>query len=103
MIEILALPCWKVEDTPLSAWSDAFARLGHESRVTRESAGVSWIEVDALKLRGYVVMDGLTIEAINFELDETDPNAARDALSLAAAALSWELHEDDDENEDDDH
>ena len=100
MIEILALPGWKIEGTPLSAWADAFAGLGFVAVVTRESAGVSWVEVTALRLRGYSVMDGRTVEAINFELPDDDSGAARAALGRAATALGWELDEGDDEDDD---
>ena len=86
--------------TPLSAWSDQFAGQGLEAVVTRESPSVSWIEVSALGLRGYAVMEGLALEAINFELLDPDPSPARDALTRAAAALRWELDEDDDDDDD---
>ena len=102
MTEILALPGWKIEDTPLSAWVDQFEGQGWKAVVTRESPGVSWIEVAALRLRGYAVIeDGRRVEAINFELGGPDPGPAREALTRAAAALSWELHDDDDSDDDD--
>ncbi|MCA1685906.1 MAG: hypothetical protein LC745_07935 [Planctomycetia bacterium] len=102
MTEILSLPGWKIEETPLSAWVDQFAKQGLVATVTRESTGVSWIEVHALGLRGYAVIeDGRYVEAINFELAAPDPVPARDALFQAAAALSWDLDEDDDGSDDD--
>ena len=103
MIEILALPGWKIEETPLSAWADQFASQGLKAVLTRESTGVSWIEIHSLRLRGYAVIeDGRRVEAINFELDGPDTAPARDSLTQAAAALSWELHEDEDEAEKED-
>ena len=97
MIEILALPGWKIEETPLSAWVDQFASQGFDAVVTRESTSVSWIEVHALRLRGYVVLEEARhVEAINFELHDPDPVPAREALVRASAALSWELDEDSD-------
>lgn len=102
MIELLALPGWKTAETALSAWVDQLRGQGLEVVLNRESTGVSWIEVDAPRLRGYAVTAGRHVEAINFELDAADL-AARRALELAAAALSWELHEDDDDSKDDDY
>lgn len=100
MIEILALPGWKIAETPLSTWVEQFAGLGFEADLTRESASVSWIEVPALGLRGYAAIeDGRRVEAINFELAAADPALARDVLARVAAALAWELHEDDEEDD----
>lgn len=103
MIEILAIPGWQAAEITLSAWSDRLTGQGLDVRVTRESTGVSWIEVASLRLRGYAVIeDGRRVEAINFELDGLEPSFAREALARAASALSWELHEDDDPDANDD-
>jgi hypothetical protein len=102
MTEILALPGWRVADTPLTAWVEQFQAQGLEATATRESTDVWWVEVPALWLRGYAVMDGLRVEAINFELADPDETPARQALERAAAALNWELHEDDDGGDDGD-
>jgi hypothetical protein len=100
MTEILAVPGWKVVETPLIAWVDQFASQGLNVAVTRESTDVSWIEVGSLRLRGYAVMEGLSVEAINFELAGPDPSPALDAITRAAAALAWDL--DDDQGDPDD-
>ena len=95
MPEILALPGWKVIDTPFSAWVDQFQAQGLEAVATRESTDVWWVAIAALQLKGYAMMDGKHVEAINFELADSDIIPAREALEQAASALSWELHEDD--------
>ena len=41
------------------------------------------------------------VEAINFELGNTDVAAARSVLEAAATALGWELSEDDEDDVDD--
>ena len=102
MVEIMALPGWNVNDTPLDVWADGFRGQGLDVAITRESTGVSWVDVTALGLRGYAVMEGKTVEAINFELSAPDPGPARDALTRVAAALAWELHEDDEGEDGDD-
>lgn len=84
---------------PLSAWSDQFAALGFPAVVEFESRTVAWIEVAALRTRGYAVLEGDHVEAVNFELSAADPVPARQAIEAAAAALGWEL---DDENLDED-
>ena len=101
MTELLLLPSWNLDPTPLSEWVETLVELGYDAKVERESAGVSWLEIEALKLRGYAVMDGLTVEAINFELEANDPSPARHALEQAAATLSWEVHQDDEDDADD--
>jgi len=95
MIELLALPAWDTPPTLLSAWAERLEGQGLTVSVTRESTGVSWVEVGSLRLRGYAVMEGLHAEAINFELAAPDPAPARAALERAAAELAWELHEED--------
>ncbi len=102
MTEILAVPGWKVLDTPLSAWIDQFQAQGLDAVATRESTDVWWVEIRSLRLKGYAVMDGKHVEAINFELDDPDIVPARSALEKAADALSWELHDDESDDENDD-
>ena len=99
MTELLAVPAWDQPSIPLTRWVDEFERQGLVVSVTRESADVSWIEVNALRMRGYAVMDGLSVEAINFELHAPDPAPARHAVETAAAALAWDI---DDEADDED-
>jgi hypothetical protein len=102
MTEVLALPGWNLPPTPLTAWVDQFERLGLAADAVRESTGVSWIEVRALRLRGYAVMQGTCPEAISFELADPDPSAARQAVEAAAAALGWEIHDDEGQEDDED-
>jgi hypothetical protein len=102
MTELLALPGWNVPPTPLSAWVEQFQKQGLAVEAVRESTGVSWVELRALRLRGYAVMQGLCAEAINFELAAPEPAPARQAVETAAAALGWELHDDEDDEDNDD-
>jgi hypothetical protein len=102
MVELLAVPAWDTPPTPLDAWSRGFEGQGFAVTVTREADGETWIELPGLRLRGYVLMEGAHVEAINFELAAADPAPARLALERAAEALAWELHEDDDGDDEDD-
>jgi len=103
MTELLAVPCWDVGPTPLAAWVDRLRSQGLAVRVEPESSGVSWVEVPALRLRGYAVLAGDGgVEAINFELTDPDPAPARAVVDRAAADLAWEVHDDDDAADDDD-
>src|SRR5262245_47314098 len=95
-MELLALPGWRTPPTPLTDWVGRLEEQGHVVATDRESTGVCWVEVPSLRLRGYAVLQGQTVEAINFELAAPDPTPARQALERAAGALGWELHEDDD-------
>jgi len=101
MTERLALPGWKTPPTSLEAWTGAIAALGHRVETERESTGASWIEVPSVRVRGYVLMQGQFVEAINFETSAADPAPVLDLIGQAAAALGWELHDDDGEDEDD--
>ena len=104
MIELIATPGYDSTPIDLSAWVERIQALGHAVTTTRESTGVSWIEVHSLRLRGYAVMQGRHVEAVNFELSAPDPTPARLAVESAASALGWELDEDGglDEADDDD-
>ena len=101
MIELLALPGWQ---TPPRS-EDWVAQLEGQAGpvvVTRESTGASWIEVGRLRLRGYVVLQGQSVDAINFELAAPDPGPAAVAVEAAAQALGWEVHPDDSQADEDD-
>ena len=102
MTELLALPGWRTPPTSLTTWITRLESLGLSVQTTGEEPGASWVEVSALRLRGYVVMQGQIVEAINFELHDSDTRPARDALESAAAAIGWEVHEEDEEDRDDD-
>lgn len=101
MIELLALPDWRVLETRMSAWVGAIEGQGFVVTLVRESTGVSWLEVKSLEIRGYAVTAGENVEAINFEVGGSDPGAARGVLEVGATALGWELSVDDDDETDD--
>jgi hypothetical protein len=94
MIELLALPGWKTPPLALDAWVAQLAAQGHPPTLTRGEAGDCWLEVGALRLRGYALMEEEHLAAINFELSAPDPEAARHLVEAAALALGWEVHPD---------
>lgn len=100
VIELLAIPSWRTEPCGLDAWTEAFVRLGHPATVSREEDEV-WLEVPALRLRGFVAEEGGRIEAVNFELHsvETATEAAR-LVQDVCASLGWEVHADEPEEDD---
>ncbi len=106
MIELLAIPQWQAPARTLNDWSAALAGLGLDVRVVQDEDRDSWLEIPSLRSRGFAVLDGLTLEAIHFEVAAIEPEPAIEQLTQAASALGWELHpdndEDDDENDDTD-
>jgi hypothetical protein len=102
MSELLSLPGWQTPPTPLEAWIAQLAAHAGPVVVTREAAGASWLEVASLRFRGYAMLAGSNVEAINFELSATDPIPATRAIVAAAQAIGWEIHEDDEEDDEDD-
>jgi hypothetical protein len=103
MTELLALPGWDSPPTKLDDWVAQLSAQGAEVAVERESAGVAWLEVGSLRLRGYAMSEGLRLEAINFELHDPDAGPATRLIEAAASALGWEVHADEpDEDETDD-
>jgi hypothetical protein len=101
MIELLVLPGWQTKPTPLDAWIARLETHGGPVVVTRESTAASWLEIGSLRLRGYAMLAGRVVEAINFELPPSGPESATRAITAAAEELGWEVHPDDDEADDD--
>src|SRR5438046_91751 len=102
MIELLALPHWQAPPRTIQEWVAALTEQAGPVVVTRESTGVSWLEIGSLRLRGYVVLEGQSVQAINFELAAPDPEPAARVIEAAAQALDWEVHPDDPDDKDDD-
>lgn len=98
MIELLALPAWNTPPRSLDDWSAALAGLGYPPKSAREDADEVWLEVPALRLRGLAVLEGPHVTAINFELHDPDPAASR-LVEGAAAALGWEVHPDEEDED----
>ncbi len=102
MIELLAIPEWKQKPRPIADWISTFEAIGLSPTLNREDQEATWIELGALRTRGYAVIEGGLVTAMHFEIHAPDPSEARSSLEQAAASLGWELHDDDDDAEDDD-
>lgn len=98
--ELLAVPAWNTPKTTLEAWVEALRAQGVAVEVERDPPG-AWLEVRTLRLRGYALSEGIALEAINFELADPDPEPATRLLEAAAASVGWEIHADDEEDDDD--
>ena len=101
MIERLALPSWNAPPLSLDAWTSRLKELGHPARISREGSAETWIELPALHLRGFAVIENGLVEAINFEIHASDPAPALALIDEAARGLAWEVHEDDEEDDED--
>jgi hypothetical protein len=103
MLEILAIAARDTAPTTLDAWVDALrVASGLDVVISREPPDGAWLEMGALRTRGYAVLQGTHVDAINFELSAPNPEPVVDVLAAAATALRWELHEDEDDEDDDD-
>jgi len=101
-MELLVLPGWRTPATPLDAWVSELETHGGLVVVTDELPGAVSLEIAPIRLRGYAMLAGRNVEAINFELPDADPSAGTRAIGAAAEALGWEVHFDDDDDDDDD-
>ncbi len=97
--ELLALPAWNATPKTLEDWRDALAAQGHVP-VVRRGDGETWLDVEPLRLRGYVALEGAGVEAVNFELHDPDPIPATAVIDAAAQSLGWEVHPDEPEEDD---
>jgi hypothetical protein len=100
MTELLAIPRdWDAPPRTLDDWAAAFAAQGHPGAIERDPDGDA-LEVGALGLRAVADAEGGRLVALHVELHAPEPGPARAAVEQAAAALGWEVHEDDDEDDD---
>ena len=105
MIELLAIPGWQTGQTTLDAWVTRLEeRSGGPVTVERDAPDGAWVVLGRLRLRGYAILAGPNVEAINFEVADPDPAQTAQFLEETAASLAWEIYPDDgdDDNSDDD-
>ena len=98
MIERLAIPASGTAPSSLETWKDALKGLGHETRVAKE-AGDSWLDIPSIRVRGFLVFEGEFVEAINFEIQDSNAQSALETLATTASAIGWELHDEPDDDE----
>lgn len=102
MIERLALPAWDAPPATLADWVAALADADAPAEVVRD-AGEVWLEARPRRFRGFAVVEEGHVTAVNFEF-HGEADAALAAVEAAARALRWEIHDnengDDDEEED---
>ena len=101
MIELLSLPGHQAPPTTLDAWVAQLSTLGGPVTVTRDTPAACWLEVSPLRLRGYAILEGALVAAINFELTDPDPAPASRVVETAARTLGWEVHADDPDDDPD--
>ena len=97
MQEWLAIPGPCSQPIGIDVWVARLTLLGHEPALEKENSDGFWIECAALRLRGFTMMEGVNVDAINFELHDLDPAPALQLLEAAVLSLGWELHQEDDE------
>jgi hypothetical protein len=102
MIERLAIPAWQTAPTPLTAWVGAMESGLGPVDLDRDGKTIAWIDIPSRRVRGYAILESGNVTAINFELFAPDPAESLAALEATTAGLGWELHIDDDPDEDDD-
>ena len=100
MQEWLAIPGPSSQPIGLNVWVERLSQLGHESVLEKEDSDAFWIEIAALRLRGFAMMEGVNVDAINFELHDPEPALAWQLLEAAASSLGWELTQEDDDDDD---
>lgn len=103
MIERLAIPAWQAPPRTLEDWKTALESINDAGTVDleRESGTVYWFELPARRLRGYAMLENSEVTAINFEFHAADPAPILAEVEALATRLGWELHEDDDDEDED--
>lgn len=101
MTEYLALPAWDTQPRPLDDWVRALTEAGAPTTVEHEGRDEVWLEVAPIRVRGYVVIEGIGVTAINFELHDPETEPALAIVTTAAKSLGYEVHADDGEDDED--
>ena len=94
MTELLLIPAY---DRPARTPQDCLAALGDGAKLVVED-GQPWLEVAAVRLRGYLVVEDGLVTALNFEVGGAGRGLP--LVEAAAEALGYEVHPDDDEADD---
>ena len=101
MIERLCIPAWNAPPRTLADWRDQLQGRGLAPRIVREP-DATWLVVEPLGLRGLAVLEGANLSALHVEIEAADPAPALALLEESAAALGWEVHDDEDDPDDED-
>jgi hypothetical protein len=97
----LAIPAWDTPPRTLQDWLHQFE--AHQiAYKLKQDEGETWIVFPDLFARALVVQEGGGLEALNFELPASADPSPRPAIEQVAAALGWELHDEDGDEKDED-
>ena len=96
MIELLAIPEWEAPPRTVADWLAGLEAIGQTAHLETSGSEGDWIEIPALRVSGFLLIENGDLAAIHYELHDPDPLPARDALDAVAAALRWEIHDDKD-------
>ena len=92
MIEWLALPATGSAPVGPDVWITKLTEAGYQATLERAGPDDQWIEIVALKLRGYLVSDGPNLEAIHFEYHGPNISSPLPMIESLVTSLAWELH-----------
>ncbi len=101
MVELLAIPEWNAPPRSLDDWVERFNALGYAPEIEPDLPEGAWLSVGSLRLRGYAVLEGRLVTAINFEIHAPDPAPTTRVLEETARSLGWEIHPEDEEEDED--
>jgi hypothetical protein len=102
MTERVAIPAWGTPPTTIAAWVEALETHLGPVDIDREGPNEAWLDVQERLVRGFAVIEGPHVSAVNFEIEAEDPLPAVRDLDAACLAIGWELHIDDEDGPDDD-
>lgn len=97
-LELLAIPGWDAPSRTVQDWLRQFEAMGVMPRLKKEE-GETWILLPSLSSTALVVQESGELEALNFEIP-SGVSGVRERLEEAAAALGWELYEEEGGDED---
>ena len=100
MTEWLALPASGSPPIGPEIWVSKLGEAGYPATLECDGHQSSSIEVASLRVRGYLVFDGLFLEAIHFELHDPANPAPLGVIESIVASVGWELHQYDADDED---
>lgn len=102
MIERLLIPSWNAPPRSVDDWRERFTQLGCPPTILQDDPEELWLRLDPVGVRLLAVVEGSTLVALHAEIDPKDPASAISLLEDAALGLSWEVHDEGDDDEDGD-
>lgn len=99
MIERLLIPSWNAPARSVDDWRERFETLGCPPTLVRVDPEELWIRLETISTRLLAVVEGSSLVALHAEIKPNESTRAIALLEEAALGLSWEVHDEGEEED----